>query len=995
MARHLWIVAPLVALSACSGPSITTQPVGVTVAAGSTATFSAGAHGDGLGWQWLRDGVAIAGAKSATYTTPVLAASDDQASFAVSVSNGSGTETSNAVTLRVDHVEITKQPLDQGVATGNPAKFTVEATGNGTLSYQWRKGSSDIPRATDATYILPVVLALDYDDYSCAVTSTLDGVTATVVSQPAKLAVVVPPVITANPASVTVHVNDAVTFTVAATGSGTLSYQWQKNNANVPGATTPTLQIAAAGANDIGAYHCVVTNSDGGLTASRNSADAQLAVALPPTVTKPADQTVVVGSSVMLSVQATVAANMSAPTFQWQRNGVDVSGATAASYAIPAVATADAGSYACTVRSQINGVGVSTSSGAMTLSVVTRPVIVADPTGASIAGGAGYTFTVSAQADNQIGYQWQRDGVSLPGANGATYSVASGAAVDSGLYTCVVSNTLNGVSAMTTSKGAKLVVQVGPQIIAQPADVSVLETKTATFTIGAVGADLVYQWFRNGVAIAGATNSVYTTPPLTLADSGALFSCTVSNAFPPAAVSAQAKLTVTPLKTDFRASVSTLVVGEGVVLTYEFSGTGTLQIGTAAPVAVTNGGSTVDYPSANTTYVLAVTNGGVTTPTSLSVNVKTYTPNHLYIVSDNGQLEHFTVDVTKLTPPSAKVGSSATGAGPIHVVASPDEKYLYTANSKGPSVSAFAVGASGVLTAVAGSPFAISGDTAPFASAVDPAGKFLYVACAASIKVFTIDASSGALTAAPALDTAVTGRGTGDLLIHPSGRWLYVVDNGGNAVRAYAVDATTGALSSIGSAASPGGPVGLAFDRAGTRLFTRGTDTTGNVNADLDVFTLDPYTGAVTASSSFSGYGYSTRAGLSLPYVRGTELGFHGLAFSKHPGLDVLYDAYAGDAAGLTSLSGYDVSGGQIVGDHDDGLGSPYFSGTWLASVGGSAFMDRSGSALILTASVYSWYESQYFKVDGNGNLRTNFTSDIMVRSSANPAHGLFIGTMH
>jgi 6-phosphogluconolactonase (cycloisomerase 2 family) len=989
-----WLLAPLLALCACdaSPPSITTQPHAITVAAGSTATFSADANGDDLSWQWLRDGVAIPGANGTKYTTAAVDASDNLATFAVTVSSSLGTQTSDAATLRVDHVEITAQPVDQGVAAGSSAVFTVAATGNGALSYQWRKGTSDIPRATDATYTLPVALAIDVDQYSCAVTSTLDGVEATVVSQPARLTVVVPPVIDQNPASVTVHLNDPVTFTVAATASGTLSYQWQKDGVSLPGATAAMLKIAAASANDIGAYHCVVTNSDGGLDASRNSADAQLAVAQPPTVAKPADQTVVAGSSVTLSVQATVASGMSAPTFQWQHNGVDVAGATASSYVIPMVSTTDAGTYACTVSSQINGLMVSTSSGAMTLSVVTRPVILADPTGGSIAGGAPYTFTVSAQADNQIGYQWQKDGVNLPGATASSYSIASGAAGDSGVYTCVVSNTLNGVSATTSSKGAKLVVQVGPQILVQPADAATQETKTATFSLQAVGANLAYQWYRNGVAIFGAIGSSYTTPPLTLADNGALFSCTVTNGFTPDATSRQATLTVTPLQADFHASVSTLVVGEGVVLTYEFSGTATLQIGTAAPVAVNNGGNTVDYPSASTTYVLSVTNGGVTT-LSQTVTVQTYTPNHLYIVSDNGQLEHHTVNLTLLTPPGSTAGSWSTGAGPVHVAASPDEKYLYTSNSKGPSVSAFAVGSTGALTAVPGSPFAITGDTAPFASAVDPSGRFLYVACAASIKVFTVDATTGALTAAPALDTAVAGRGTGDLLIHPSGRWLYVVDNGGNAIRAYAIDASTGALSSIGSAASPGGPVGLTFDRAGTRLFTRGIDTTSNFNADLHVFTIDPYTGAVTAASSYTGYGYSARAGVSLPYVRGTDLGQHGLTFSKHPGLDVLYDAYGGDTVGTTILSGYDVSGGTIVGDHDDGLGSPYFSGTWLASIGGSTFMDRSGSALIVTAAT-SWHQSEYYKVDASGNLRSNAISDILVKSSANPVHGLFTGTL-
>jgi hypothetical protein len=979
---------------ACGGgrPSITTQPQDVTVLVGSTATFSAAASGDGLSWTWLRDGAAIPGANAASYTTPALDVSDDQASFAVTVKNGLGSETSAPATLRVDYVQIDTQPLDQGVAEGQSVTFTVGASGNGALFYQWRKGTSDIPRAISASYTLPVALALDVGEYSCEVKSILNGVTATVVSQPAKLAVVVPPAIQTNPSSLTVKEQDPATFTVVATGSGTLSYQWQKDGNDLPGETALTLAIAAASASDQGSYRCVVTNSDGGLTASHTSANAVLAVAQAPTVTTPADQTVIAGSAVTLTVKASVAATMSAPIFQWQHNGADVPGAISASYKIPAVSPADAGSYTCTVRSQINGFMVATTSGVITLSVVTRPVILAQPTGGTIDPGTSFTLTVSAQADNQIGYQWKQDGVDIPGATSTSYHIAAAATGDSGLYTCVVSNTLNGVSATTTSIGVSLVVKAGPQIVKQPADTSAQETHVATFTIQAVGANLMYQWYRDGVAIAGATSSSYTTPALTLADNGALFSCLVSNGFPSDAPSTQAKLTVTPLAPDFRASVSSLVAGEGVVLTYEFAGTATLQIGSGTPVAVTTYGSTVDYPSASTTYVLSVTNNGMTTPISLDVAVKTYTPNHIYmVVFDTGQLQHFTVDITKLTPPSGKLSSSPTGAGPIHVAASPDEKHLYTSNSMGASISAFSVGTSGALTAVAGSPFAISGDTAPFASAVDPGGQRLYVACAASIKVFTIDAASGALTAAPALDTSLPGRGTGDLLIHPSGRWLYVVDNGGNALRAFAIDANTGALSALGSADSPGNPIGLTFDRAGTRLFTRGSDATPTFNAGLHVFSIDPFTGAVTASSSYAGYGPSTRDHISLPFVRGADQGHHGLTFSKR--IDVLYDAYSGDMDDYTSLSSYDVSGGTITGDHLDGLGSPYYVGTWLVSAGDSVFTDRGGSAAILTGS-NNWHESNYYKVDATGALRSNAIGDILIMSGGQPVHGVFTGTL-
>jgi hypothetical protein len=309
------------------------------------------------------------------------------------------------------------------------------------------------------------------------------------------------------------------------------------------------------------------------------------------------------------------------------------------------------------------------------------------------------------------------------------------------------------------------------------------------------------------------------------------------------------------------------------------------------------------------------------------------------------------------------------------------------------------VGAAGVLTAVTGSPFAIAGDTAPFASAVDPAGKMLYVACAASIQVFQIDPATGALTAAPTLAAPIPGRGIGDTLMHPSGAWLYVADHGNNVVKAYSIDATSGALTLVGDAPSPGGPIGVTLDRAGARLFTRGDDPTPMFDAAIHVFTIDAYTGAASAASSYSGYGFNAYATVSLPFVRGTDAGHHGLAFSKRPGVDILYDVYEGEQASGSSMSGYDVAGTTITGDHSEPLGSPYYGHDWLASVGDSAFMDRGGSAMMLIAG-FQWNQAIYYIVEPNGNLMSSFLGDIEVSTglvagaSSNPVHGLFIGTL-
>jgi hypothetical protein len=89
--------------AAAVAPTITTQPANQTVAAGQTATFAVVASGTApLSYQWQKNGVNIAGATVASYTTPATTTADSGSAFAVVVSNTAGTVTSAAATLTVN-----------------------------------------------------------------------------------------------------------------------------------------------------------------------------------------------------------------------------------------------------------------------------------------------------------------------------------------------------------------------------------------------------------------------------------------------------------------------------------------------------------------------------------------------------------------------------------------------------------------------------------------------------------------------------------------------------------------------------------------------------------------------------------------------------------------------------------------------------------------------------------------------------------------------------
>jgi hypothetical protein len=88
-----------------------------------------------------------------------------------------------------------------------------------------------------------------------------------------------PPSITAQPADQTVMLGQPATFGVAASGSATLAYQWQRNQVNISGATSPTYTIATTAASDNGAkFRCVVTNGFGNATSN----EVTLTVQTPP-----------------------------------------------------------------------------------------------------------------------------------------------------------------------------------------------------------------------------------------------------------------------------------------------------------------------------------------------------------------------------------------------------------------------------------------------------------------------------------------------------------------------------------------------------------------------------------------------------------------------------------------------------------------------------------------------------------------------------------------
>jgi hypothetical protein len=154
------------------------QPADRTVVAGQSTTFAAEHFGSApLTYQWFKGTQPIADANGPTLTIdPVLAA--DAGTYQLKVSNPVSTDVaSRAATLTVVSTPVTisdaAQPADQTVEEGSPVTFTVAAAGSAPLSYQWFKGATAIPDATNTSYTIASVRLNDAGDYHAVVSNPL------------------------------------------------------------------------------------------------------------------------------------------------------------------------------------------------------------------------------------------------------------------------------------------------------------------------------------------------------------------------------------------------------------------------------------------------------------------------------------------------------------------------------------------------------------------------------------------------------------------------------------------------------------------------------------------------------------------------------------------------------------------------------------------------------------------------------------------------------
>ena len=396
------------------------------------------------------------------WKAPTVTTSTTVTLYGASISAGYGGSTGTAtLTVTVSPAasgpSITSQPANKTVTAGQTASFSVTATGGAPLSYQWRKNGVNISGAMSSTYTTPATTTADSGStFSVVVTNSAGSATSNNATLTVNAASVAPS-ITSQPANQTVTAGQTASFSVSASGTAPMSYQWKKNGANITGAmsssyTTPATTTADSGST----FSVVVTNSAGTATSNNATLTVSSANAAPSITSQPANKTVTAGQTASFSVTATGTGPLS---YQWKKNGSNITGAMSSSYTTAAATTADSGSAFSVVVTNSAGTATSNSATLTVSSANVAPSITTQPANQTVAVGQAASFSVLATGTGPLSYQWRKNGTNIGGANASSYTTPTTTTADSGSsFSVMVSNSAGSMA----SNNAMLTVNSTP-----------------------------------------------------------------------------------------------------------------------------------------------------------------------------------------------------------------------------------------------------------------------------------------------------------------------------------------------------------------------------------------------------------------------------------------------------------------------------------------------------------------------------------------------------
>jgi RHS repeat-associated protein len=338
-----------VTISSTVTPSVTIVSDKNNVCAGTTVNFTATPVNGGSTpiYSWYVNGSYVSSGSSNVFSSSSL--TNGQQVYCVLTTSVPcytvPSATSNTITMTVNQPQTMTATISgtTSVCQGSGTSFSASVTNAvGNLTYQWKKNGSNVSSDVSGPppYVLVKNTVANGDVFSCVVTS--DGCANPATSNSLTISIVSPQTFTVgpSPSGITFCAGATVVFT-ASSNLAAYNYQWYMNGNAVPGATGNTFSTTA---NSVAQLQSIAVSANTGAGCVNNTSATGSAQNIPFTVNPlviPA-VSITLPSQVVLGTAATFTANAVngglSPTFQWQLNGVNVTGAIGSSYS-PTITT--------------------------------------------------------------------------------------------------------------------------------------------------------------------------------------------------------------------------------------------------------------------------------------------------------------------------------------------------------------------------------------------------------------------------------------------------------------------------------------------------------------------------------------------------------------------------------------------------------------------------------------------------------------------------------
>jgi endo-1,4-beta-D-glucanase Y len=507
-----------VTVSAIVTPNVTIAASQTTICSGTSVTFTATPINGGTpSYQWRTNGLNITGATAVSYVGSGISNNDKfdvvMTSTANCVSKTTATSPQIAITVGTTVTpSVTIAASQTTICSGASVTFTATPTNGGTPSYQWRKNGVNITGATGVSYVGTGISNNDnFDVVMISNASCLSTTTATSTQIAITVGASVTPSVTISASQTSICTGASVTFTGTPVNGGTPTYQWRKNGVNISGATAVSYVATGISNND---NFDVVMTSTASCLSTTTATSTQIAItvgaSVTPSVTISASQTsICTGASVTFTGTPV---NGGAPMYQWRKNGVNISGATAVSYVATGISNNDNFDVVMTSTASCLSTTTATSTQiAITVGASVTPSVTISASQTSICTGASVTFTGTPVNGGAPTYQWRKNGVNISGATAVSY-VAMGISNNDNFDVVMISNAscLSTTTATSTQIAITVGASVTPSVTISASQTSICTGASVTFTGTPVnGGTPMYQWRKKGVNISGATAVSY------------------------------------------------------------------------------------------------------------------------------------------------------------------------------------------------------------------------------------------------------------------------------------------------------------------------------------------------------------------------------------------------------------------------------------------------------------------------------------------------------